>query len=186
VRTLDREALLVVLIRVLSTAPAGAVRGTFPDYRLTCLEDRQDPTEGKTLTQAVQEFCESAKRGDYYQELWLGARHSSMKSSKTEEFGALLTLLFDGCVAEAESGDSAEVCKAYELLFDLLRDIDRCETDIVFWADEPGTWQLGVDWTRVLSPYFRCLRSIVTLQEFGERANAVIGEFAPGKVRAPC
>jgi hypothetical protein len=43
-------------------------------------------------------------------------------------------------------GDPAEVCASYELIFDLLRAIEKWDRDIVFWADEGGIWNFGIPW----------------------------------------
>lgn len=39
----------------------------------------------------------------------------------------------------------------------LIDPIDEDLDDIVSFADEGGTWAIGVDWTRVLRPWFRVL-----------------------------
>jgi len=38
-----------------------------------------------------------------------------------------------------------------------MREIDRCERDVVFFADEAGSWQVGVLWDRVLPAWFRSM-----------------------------
>jgi hypothetical protein len=72
-----------------------------------------------------------------------------------------------------------EVVQAYELLFDVLREIDRFDRDdIVFFADEGCVWQFSINWKRVLPPYIRCLAKVVPRAAFERRAEAVIEEFA--------
>jgi len=93
-------------------------------------------------------------------------------------------LLLDRCVAEAETLEPGEVCSAYELLFDLLREIDRCERDIVFWADEGGTWNFMIPWTRVLLPYFRSLTKVMSPPERERRARVVLDELVDDCDRA--
>lgn len=39
--------------------------------------------------------------------------------------------------------------------------------DVIFFADEGGSWQVGVDWERVLPPWFRAER---TARRGGARA----------------
>lgn len=109
-----------------------------------------------------------------------GKHGSFLPASRTEEFGAKLTLLFDLCVAEAEETDPKEVCVAYEMILGLLEEIDRFDRDdIVFWADEPGTWQLGIDWARVIPPYLACLSKVLPPQDFQERAVVLMGQLNP-------
>jgi hypothetical protein len=52
-------------------------------------------------------------------------------------------------------GAIATVREAFELLFALLRRLDRDPDSVVFFADEGGSWQVGVDWRPALAAYFR-------------------------------
>lgn len=75
---------------------------------------------------------------ELYEDFAVNWRNSSSKSGGTHEFETRLDLFFDRCIEEAATGDPAEVCASYELIFDLLRQIDTFDRDIVFWADEGG------------------------------------------------
>jgi len=70
------------------------------------------------------------------------------------------------------------VVEAYELLLGLLREIDTFERDIVFFADEAGVWQFGINWIRILPSYFRCLARTVNAEELERRGRVAIHEFA--------
>ena len=37
-----------------------------------------------------------------------------------------------------------------DILFGLLNHIDKGNDSVVFFADEGGSWQVGVDWAKVL------------------------------------
>ena len=56
-----------------------------------------------------------------------------------------------------DRGEPAEVREAFETLFGLLCHIDKVPDDVVFFADEAGSWQVGVDWDKVLPAGFTCL-----------------------------
>ncbi len=103
--------------------------------------------------------------------------NSTEKSGKAQEFEARLQVLLDRCSDEVATGYPVEVCSSYELLFELLRAIDRWDRDIAFFADEGGVWQFGINWRRVLPAYLRCLAKVVGAAEFGRRASAVIEDF---------
>ncbi len=45
-------------------------------------------------------------------------------------------------------------------------------THIVFFADEAGSWQVGVDWREVLPAWFKCLRQTAEPEEY---ARSVVG-----------
>lgn len=136
------------------------------------------PVERRPLLDAVREFVQAARRGDYYQDFMVNSHNCTDKSAGTQTFEAQLDLLFDRCIDEAASGEPAQVVAAYELLLDLLREIDRFERDdIVFFADEGGTWQFGINWKRVLPPYIKCLAKVVERDECERQTKAVIDAF---------
>jgi len=64
-----------------------------------------------------------------------------------------------------------------DMIFGLLGRIDECHDDIVFFADEGGSWQVGVDWVRVLPAWFRCLSRTSGPDEFAGRAVKVVDAF---------
>jgi hypothetical protein len=123
--------------------------------------------------EATREFTDAAMRGAYYEDFAVNWRNSTQTSGGTQEFEARLELVFDRCIEESTSGDPSEVCASYDLLFDLLRAIEKWDTDIVFWADEGGIWQFHIQWGRVMPQYFRCLLATAPT-ECAAKAKAVI------------
>lgn len=178
IRTMEREQLLILLARTLKHVATNDLE-TLLGVHERGTTKLAAPLRDGSLLDVVKHFCEEASEGAYFQELWAkGEFGSYLPSGKTEEFGAKLTLLLDLCVAEAEEGDPKEVCDAYEMLLDLLEEIDRFDRDdIVFWADEPGTWQRGIDWGRVLPPYLECLSKILPPKDFTGKASALIAQL---------
>jgi hypothetical protein len=49
---------------------------------------------------------------------------------------------------------------------------------VVFFADESGSWQIGVDWRTALPAYFRCLAEGASGDEFACEVDRVISDFA--------
>lgn len=65
-----------------------------------------------------------------------------------------------------------------EGLFDLVRLMDRNEDEILFFADEGGSWLLGIDWHRVLRFYFRALARCTDADDY-EGKVARVFDLAP-------
>lgn len=63
--------------------------------------------------------------------------------------------LFARWVAQGKKEDPATVCQSFEIMFSLLSKIDECSDSILFFADEGGSWEIGVDWETVLPAWFR-------------------------------
>ncbi|MDD5705372.1 MAG: hypothetical protein PHR35_05565 [Kiritimatiellae bacterium] len=49
--------------------------------------------------------------------------------------------------------------------------------DVVFFADEGGSWQVGVDWQKVLPAWFACLSATVEPDEYAHRVVDVVDRF---------
>lgn len=177
IRHVPREGLLLLLSRGVKYLPVSALEAVFGQHAHPHQVGDVEEPETTALLEQVRDFVESALRGDFYQDFFVNSRNSTDKAAKTQEFGARLDLIFDRLIAEANRTVATEICTAYELLLTLLREIDKFDRDIVFFADEGGTWQLSIDWKRVLPPYFRCLAEIHDWQEFECRALAAIDEF---------
>ena len=175
---LEREQLIVLFSRALRVVPAASLEQIFGDHAHPHEVGDAQRVERPRLLDAVRAFVEAARRGEYYQDFRVNSHNCTDKSGGTQTFEAKLDLLFDRCVEEAVGGEPAHVVAAYELLLDLLREIDRFDRDdIVFFADEGGTWQFGLNWKRILPPYIRCLAKVVQRSEFERRAEAVIEDF---------
>jgi len=89
----------------------------------------------------------------------------------TEDWIAECERLLEDVLRFVTDGDPSEGRQAFELIFALLRRIDQGEDDIVFFADEAGSWQVGVDWPTVLPAYFRCLSATAAPEEYAQLAN---------------
>ena len=180
IRTLERERLLILLARTLDRMTTNDLEALLADHERGTSTPTASRRDG-SLVEVVEHFCEEARSGTYFQEWWAKGKYGSyIPSPKTEEFGAKTTLLLHLCVAEAKEGNPKEVCAAYEMILGLLEEIDRFDRDdIVFWADEPGTWQLGIDWVRVIPPYLRCLAKVLPPKEFGEMASVLMDQLSP-------
>lgn len=67
---------------------------------------------------------------------------------------------------QAKKGNPAEVRQSFDIIFGLLDHIDECLEDILFFADEAGSWQVGVDWEKVLPAWFKVLSATVEPKEY--------------------
>jgi hypothetical protein len=68
----------------------------------------------------------------------------------------------------------AEVRQAMDILFGLLNHIDEGHDDVIFFADEGGSWQVGVDWAKVLPVWFKVLSATAEPEEYAARITALL------------
>ncbi len=146
-----------------------------PRPSITATPSRRSRAKKPPLSERVRSFTASAERGDYYESFAVNSRTFSRKSEGTKElirgFGELLA----ECV-----GAMPRSRPEFELLFELVRAIDRGREDIVFFADEAGSWQLGIDWREVLPAYFVCLSATAGGEEYAREVRRTITDFADG------
>jgi hypothetical protein len=117
-------------------------------------------------------------RRDYYESLDVNSKNYIGTSKGTDAFMAEFDRLIEKCIRASAKGPSSSVREAFELLFKLLRCLDRDPDSVVFFADEGGSWQVGVDWRAALPAYFRCLADGTPAEDFVREVDRAIRDFA--------
>jgi len=166
--------MLADVIEVLSDDQLASIVG-----RYIPLEElrREGPAETVDVLTDVKRFAQASLRRDYYEDFRVDSRNCTMVSRGTmawiSDFGRHL----DRCIGEAETAELEVVLEAFELLFDLVRRIDSGTVDIIFFADDGGSWQFGIDWPKTVGAYASCLGRKLAPGEFAAKTVAVIDEF---------
>src|SRR6266542_388073 len=175
-RRLSRGALLAIAERATELVPRAKLAALVGD--LVRLEDLAEGGGGaKPLLKEVRKFHEAALGGVYYDSFDVNSRNFMAKSEGTEEFIAEFERLLAKCI-RAMKRPRAPLREAFDLLFALLRRIDESPDDVVFFADEAGSWQVGVDWRAVLPAYFRCLAGGASGEDFAHEVDRAVTDFA--------
>jgi hypothetical protein len=86
---------------------------------------------------------------------------------------SIVAFAVDGDCPPAFARDLARV----RGIFNLLRRIDEGRDDILFFADEGGSWQVGIDWEKVFPAWFRCLSRTASPDEYGRLVVAAIDDL---------
>jgi hypothetical protein len=176
-RKLDGTGLLVWLDRAIDLLPDEAFPALIADY--VWLRDvLADKTTQHDLLHMIREFHRDALAGRYYQEFMVNSHNFMQKSRGTEIFIAEHARLVEACLCAERAGDLETAAEGLELLIDLMREIDRFERDIVFFADEAGSWQVGVQWERVLPAWFRSLSPRLDAHEWAGIVVDALNDFA--------
>jgi len=176
IRALRKDDLLLLLDRAIDLVP----RTKLPKL-VDGLADpgRFEPegSSGRDLLEAVRQFHEASERGDYYQGFDVNSKNFMEMSRGTETWIAECERLFDRCTEQVSRGGRAEMREAFEILFGLLRRIDEGTDDILFFADEGGSWLVVVAWEKVLPSWFECLAPATGPEEYAGAVVGVIDEF---------
>jgi hypothetical protein len=135
--------------------------------------DAEKATRPSLLTD-VKRFEKASLAGDYYKSFGVNSQNYTQKSAGTSAWIAEYLRLLDRCVINAKKSNPAEVRQAMDILFGLLNHIDECHDDVIFFADEGGSWQVGVDWAKVLPVWFKVLSATAEPKEYAERITALL------------
>jgi len=139
---------------------------------------KSDPENDASLLAQVKTFERASLAGDYYESFAVNSKNYRDMSGGTQAWIVECRRLLDRGVTAAQTGDPAQTREAIETIFGLLRHIDECLDDVVFFADEAGSWQVGVDWGKVLPAWFVCLSATTAPEEYAHRVIEVVDEFA--------
>lgn len=126
------------------------------------------------LLAAVKAFEKASRAGEYHESFIVDSKNDMEQSTGTTAWIAEYRRLLDRCVAEERKVSPADAREAFDILVGLLDYIDECNDDVIFFADEGGSWQVGVDWERVLPPWFRALSATAAPGEYAERITALL------------
>jgi hypothetical protein len=127
-----------------------------------------------SLIRDVKLFEKASLAGKYYESFSVNSHNYTQMSAGTRAWIADYRRLLDHCVINAKESNPVEVCEAMDILFGLLNHIDEGRDDVIFFADEGGSWQVGVDWARVLPVWFKVLAATAGPEEYAERITALL------------
>jgi hypothetical protein len=127
-----------------------------------------------SLLADVKLFEKASLAGEYYESFGVNSKNYTQQSAGTSAWIAEYLRLLDRCVIDAKNHNPAEVRQAMDILFGLLNHIDKCLDDVIFFADEGGSWQVGVDWAKVLPVWFKVLSATAEPEEYAERITALV------------
>lgn len=178
-RVVGEEQVFYMLDEALEVLPRPALLRIVRRY--ISLDDlRPDPGASKrSLLDEVKAFDSAARSGVYYQSFNVNSKNCMDKSPGTRSFIADFARLLDRCVTASTTPALAEVRASMEILFALHRYIDEYNDDVIFFADEAGAWQIGVDWRTVLPAWFRCLSKTVGAPDYARLVHEAIDDFDP-------
>jgi len=176
-RRMSRGHLLMVAERAIAIVPRARARRARWRHG-SARPTRRGEARRHPLLEEVRTFHDASLRGEYYDSFAVNSKNFMDKSDGTEAFIAELDRFVGQCVRAGVKGPHAPVREAFELLLALLRRLDEDPDRVVFFADEGGSWQVGVDWRAVLPAYFQCLAEGTPADDFARQVDRAISDFA--------
>ena len=174
---LEIEELLSLLDRAIELIPQERlpelIEGFF-DLDLLSVDELSE----QSLLEDVLEFHSDSLAGLYYDDFDVNSKSFMERSRGTINWMAEHERLMNRCLIESSSGNPEQIRQAFELLFNLLDEVDECRDDIIFFADEGGAWQVGVEWDEVLPCYFKVLAAVAQPSEYAESVIKIVKSHA--------
>jgi hypothetical protein len=175
-RQLHNEDIYSILGEALEMLPLAKAQKLIKGH-IDLSQFRRDIPKTDNLLEEIKEFKQASLRGDYYESFAVNSKNFMEKSKGTCAWSLEFNHLLNRCISAAKKENKNEIREAIEICFGLLRHIDKCLDDIIFFADEGGSWQVGVDWNKALPAYFLCLSATTQPDEYASRVIAIVDEF---------
>lgn len=175
IRKLCRDDLLTLLDRAIEHLP----KTRLPEVFKGSIDSEKLKNSRNTLKELLPEikrFHKTSLRGEYYEGFNVNSKNYMKQSAGTKKWIRECNRLLNLCVSEAQYS-CVSAREGMSVLFELLRRIDEGYDDMVFFADEAGSWQVDVDWDKVLPTWFRCLSETAEPNEFTKEAVKIIEYF---------
>jgi len=148
-RRMSRGNLLMIAERAIEIVPKAKLQALIGD--MVRLDDLAAGKRGAgPLLDEVRKFHAAGLAGEYYESFNVNSKNFMDKSEGTEAFIAEFDRLLTKCIRAAAKQPQGPVREAFDLLFALIRQIDQDPDSVIFFADEAGSWQVGVDWREAL------------------------------------
>jgi len=175
VRKLGNECLFLMLDDAIELLPPAKLHKIAKKYLdLKQLRPNAEKATRPSLLTDVERFEKASLAGEYHESFGVNSKNYMQKSAGTSAWIAEYSRLLDRCVIYAKKSDPAEVRQAMDILFGLLDHIDKGHDDVIFFADEGGSWQVGVDWAKVLPVWLKVLSATAEPEEYAERITALL------------
>jgi hypothetical protein len=174
-RNLENERIFYMLVDAIELLPPAKLRKLVATYLdLESLRPDKIMTADRGILAEVQRFEKASLASEYYESFNVNSKNYSEKSAGTIAWVAEFRRLLNCCVNDTEKSSPGELRRAMDILFGLLDHIDECHDDVIFFADEGGSWQVGVDWEKVLPVWLKILSATAEPKEYAERIGALL------------
>ena len=178
-RTLNRGSLLIIAERAIELLPATQLNALLCDFVQLPAPTAEADNAPASLFDEVRAFYDAAMTGKYYETVEINNRGRQEHSKSTDAFISEFDRLLRSCIRATVQEMHSETRSSFELLLSLLRHIGDGHDDVLFFADDGGVSDFGVNWRTALPAYFNCLSKTSSPEEFARSVDFSIENFSP-------
>ena len=176
IRKLGDEYVYFMLDEALEMLPDAKLAKLVGQY-LDVKRLQGDENNKRDLFEQLAEFERANLAREFYDSFRVDSKNFMQKSNGTRAWIAECRRLLDQLVDASKKGDPVKVGTGFETIFNLLHRIDEGRDDLLFFADEGGSWQVGIDWEKVFPAWFQCLSRTASPDEYGRLVVAAIDDL---------
>ena len=178
-RTLNRGSLLIIAERAIELIPATQLSALLCDFIQITARSAEGDNAPASLFDEVSAFYDAAMTGKYYETVEINNRGRQEHSKSTDAFISEFDRLLRKCIRATGQEMHLETRSSFELLLGLLRHIGDGHDDVLFFADDGGVSNFGINWRTALPAYFNCLAKTSSQEEFARAVDFSIEDFSP-------
>lgn len=142
-RTLSRGSPLIIAERAAELVPPAELKVLLGNF-INVEALTSSPAAARSLLDEVRDFYARSVAGQYYESFAVNWKNCTERSKGADAFMAEFDRLLTRCIRDAEAGPRLPTLQAFDLLFALLRHIDGRHGDVIFFADEGGSYEVGL------------------------------------------
>lgn len=176
-RALNRNSLLIIAERAIELIPATQLSTLLSDFVHVETSLAEASRVSVAQLDDVRKFYDAAMGGEYYETVEINSRGRREQSDCNDAFIAEFHRLLHRCIQTADQEAPSGLRESFELLFGLLRHIDEGNADVLYFTDDGGSLDVGVNWRAALPAYFNCLTNTSSPMEFARRVVEAIEDF---------
>ena len=176
IRGSGNETIFFLLDDAISLLPPAKLRQLLAQY-MKPEQFVSDVAVKRDLLAEVQAFQKACLAGEYYEAFDVNSKNCRQSSLGTLAWIADFRRLLLSCVEQSNKRNVAGVRCAFDILFELLDRFDDGDDRMVFFADEGGSWMVGVEWKQVLPAWFRVLSATADPAEYAQRFETFVDRY---------
>ena len=174
IRGSGNETIFFLLDDALSLLPPAKLRQLLAQY-MKPEQFVSDVAVKQDILAEVQAFQKACLAGEYYEAFDVNSKNCTQSSLGTLAWIADFRRLLFNCVEQSKKRNGSNLRRAFDILFDLLNRFDDADDRMVFFADEGGSWMVGIDWNQVLPACFRVLAATADPAKYARRFETFVG-----------
>jgi hypothetical protein len=175
---LETDELLSLLDRAIELIPQDCLTELFKGIlNINSLISTEDPVE-QSLLDEVSSFYAESKAGVYYEDFRVNSRNFMDQSRGTMNWIAEFRRIMERCINESATTEPAQLVESFDLLIELLDELDSGSDKIVFFADEGGAGEAWSNWEKLMLCYCQAFSAFAEPEEYAQVTVGIIKRHA--------